>query len=755
MARMKEANALLNEAAGAGLPMDLLACVKLDQSYAADPLHARAEALALLQEARDLAARSGAGAVFAYAELRMGDLAGKRPESLDHYQNALRAAERLGDPELLSRAWLGLGYYRQRLSRFDAAAPFQERALAIAESCGSKPVMATALGNLGWCYFRLGDIDRAMNALMRAEKLVAEMGRLDDRHRWLSGIGDIYLASGDLDQSLAYHKRALDLARKAHNEIWVGVALHGLAETALLKGDMPAARTYNEEALEIERRIGNPNQLVFSELNQARILAASGDAAGAAREFREVAATGTRVGEVNVVWEAYGGLASLARAAGKPRAAEAEYREAIRTIDREWLRLGTDEYRSSFLAPHLIRFFQDYVDFLIERGEPEKALQMAESSRARVLSQRLEKQGSLPGTLDLEGLKRAARSARTVILAYWLAPKRSSVWAIASGKCARFDLPADTEIAELVRKYTNVIVNDGDPLARNDPSAMALYRAVLAPVHKLIPPGAEAIIVPDGALHQLNFETLLVPGTPAHYWIEEAAIATAPSLRVLRKDIPAPAGPAKLLLIGDPVSSDPEFPPLPYVKKEIEAVEEQFPPADRAVYTGAGAFPGRYAEAAPANFTTIHFAAHATANRESPLNSAIILSRRGDEFKLYARDVAAIPLRANLVTISACHSAYAKAFSGEGLMGFAWAFLQAGARNVIASLWDVDDASSVRIMKRLYAGIAAGQPPARALRAAKLTLIASGERHRRPYFWAPQELYTRQIEALPPLRARR
>jgi len=190
----------------------------------------------------------------------------------------------------------------------------------------------------------------------------------------------------------------------------------------------------------------------------------------------------------------------------------------------------------------------------------------------------------------------------------------------------------------------------------------------------------------------------------------------------------------------------PEFPPQPNVKKEIAAVQEQFPPLTHAVFTGADAVPERYAGAGPANFTAIHFATHATANRESPLNSAIILSHHGESFKLYARDVAQVPLRAELVTISACHSAGAKTYSGEGLMGFAWAFLQAGAQNVIASLWDVDDASSVQIMRHLYAEIAARQPPARALRAAKLALMRSSGRYKPPYFWGSLQVFTRRIE---------
>src|SRR4029079_4118668 len=111
-------------------------------------------------------------------------------------------------------------------------------------------------------------------------------------------------------------------------------------------------------------------------------------------------------------------------------------------------------------------------------------------------------------------------------------------------------------------------------------------------------------------------------------------------------------------------------------------------------FQGDRASPTAYKAAAPARFTFVHFTAHAAANLETPLDATVILTRHDDAYKLYARDVAERPLRAELVTVSACRSAGERAYSGEGLVGFAWAFLRAGGRRVIAGLWDVDDGST-------------------------------------------------------------
>ncbi len=79
-------------------------------------------------------------------------------------------------------------------------------------------------------------------------------------------------------------------------------------------------------------------------------------------------------------------------------------------------------------------------------------------------------------------------------------------------------------------------------------------------------------------------------------------------------------------------------------------------------------------------------------------------------------------LQAQLVTISACRSAGARQYHSEGLVGLAWGFLSAGARHVVAGLWDVPDRSTGELMERMHAELARGARPAEALRAAQLSL---------------------------------
>jgi CHAT domain-containing protein len=259
----------------------------------------------------------------------------------------------------------------------------------------------------------------------------------------------------------------------------------------------------------------------------------------------------------------------------------------------------------------------------------------------------------------------------------------------------------------------------------------------------MVPRGSRVVVVPDGGLHNLNFETLLVQSPQPHYWIDDVTISIAPSLGIVRAGKPPSSVRRSLLLMGDPVTQGTGYPPLPQAALEIANVEREFPARDSIILTGRRAVVDAYSAAQPGRFSTIHFATHVDANSQSPLDSSIILSPQPNGFRLYARDVARTPLRADLVTISACRGAGARTLSGEGLVGFAWAFFQARAQNVVTSLWDVYDNSTAQLMDDFYSGVAAGHSYPDALRQAKLKMLHSN--YERPYYWAPFQLYSRTI----------
>lgn len=434
-------------------------------------------------------------------------------------------------------------------------------------------------------------------------------------------------------------------------------------------------------------------------------------------------------------------LARLYIDTGRPHMAEARFQSAIAAVENHQAGLTKEDYKVSYLSS-LVRFYRSYVDFLIGRGDVGRALEVVESSRARLLKERAAGAGS-DASVRAPELEKLARSSHRVFLSYWLAPKQSYVWAIAPAGIRMFALPPEKEIRELVESYRTVIEDLRDPLESHNPAGVRLSQILLAPVGKLVPSGSHVVVVPDGPLHSLNFATLPAPADAAKYWIEDVTLSVAPSLGLVFGSH-AGANPrhANLLAIGDPESPGREFPRLPNARKEVETIAALFSGSDKVVYEGAESQPTVYRRADPARFSFIHIAAHATANRASPLDSALILSPDGNAYALTAREIMKIPLGAKLVTLSSCRSAGARAYSGEGLVGLTWAFLEAGARNVIAGLWDVDDESTSRLMARMYGGLARGAEPEDALRTAQLSLVRDVQSpYHKPYYWGPFQLY--------------
>ncbi len=94
------------------------------------------------------------------------------------------------------------------------------------------------------------------------------------------------------------------------------------------------------------------------------------------------------------------------------------------------------------------------------------------------------------------------------------------------------------------------------------------------------------------------------------------------------------------------------------------------------------------------------------------------------------------------MTISACYGAGTRWYQSEGIVGLSWAFLRAGAHQVVAGLWEVDDATTPELMDNFYAELQKGKTAAEALRLAKLKMVKSKSLYANPFYWASLQLYT-------------
>jgi len=704
-----------------------------------------------------------------YAIQGLGLLASERAESAsaEHFYNlSLSFARTHGDSFLEADSLLNLGDESLTMGRFDESIDRSEAGYEVANVAGAEILKLDTKGNIGWAHYRLGDSDAALELFLEAEKRAGDLNDFVDQGAWLTDAGYVYLGDRRFDLAEQAFRKSLEIEKNSDSKEEIYNALRALARLALQLGDLDRASDYAGRALTIARESHNHMDELYPMLVQGQVAAYRGDGAKAQENFEAV--ENDQACPVFLKWEAERSLARLYEGENDPGRADAQYRAALATFETARHTVQHEDSQLSFLT-NAAGIYDDYIHFLVQQKRPDDALQWADYSRARKLAEGLgllskaPAKGTQSGAPPLQA-REIARQARGTVLFYWLGEKQSYLWAITPQDVHLFTLRPGAEIDAMVQRYRSALNGPQDVLQASE-DARALYRTLIEPAKSLLGNDARVFIIPDGRLNNLNFETLVVPEPKPHFWIEDADVVNTSSLRVLAASFAHRSGfgagketyasdrdagtrghqPARrLLLIGDSVAPSQEYRELPRAAQQMANVAKHFSATNEQIFTRGAATPAAYLASNPAQFSHIHFVAHGTASRLSPLDSAIVLSKglnETDSFKLYARDIVQHRLSADLVTISACYGAGERAYYGEGLVGLAWAFLGAGAHNVIAGLWEVTDASTEQLMDQFYNELDKGVRPDEALRAAKLSLL-HGDKFHNPFYWAPFQLYT-------------
>jgi hypothetical protein len=338
---------------------------------------------------------------------------------------------------------------------------------------------------------------------------------------------------------------------------------------------------------------------------------------------------------------------------------------------------------------------------------------------------------------------------------------------------------ADQGLAEALggsRGLTRVLDREAAPPSGLHRRLQALFR-VLVPrdLWPSLKRAREVLVVPDGALHGLPFEALVVALSPEgrpSYWLDEGPVVSyAPSATTAcnlarHRDV-ANGGASSAVVVANPLfereSSAPlrtasrarrrlgTLPPLPGTAREAEEIRRSLLASLSEVVVlseeGAGEAAVRQALGErPRLF--LHFATHGLVEQgRSELLAALALTPSeesnppaADDGLLQLFEIYELDARSELVVLSACDSNMGRRVTGEGVFALSRAFLAAGARRVVASLWPVDDASTAALMGGFYRRLAAagskGVDYSRALRDARREVRERAE-WSHPHYWAP------------------
>jgi CHAT domain-containing protein len=739
LGRPGEALSLLKTDPPSGVTKDISARRKILQAQALCQSGAFPEGESRLKQAETLLGSSDQ-MLLAESALVRGKCAWSE-SNVEVAQENFHRAERLAEHQdhfIRASALGNLGVLLMNSDHYVEAVDTFQALLGLVEPMNSPILKEKALGSLGECYAELGDWRQSLRFSQEAADIAAEINNRRDQETWLIDQGRAHFSIWELPEAEKSYLEALSIAQERDDRIGIAACFNNLSRLALRRGDLVKGEEYLErgKALKVESE-----DLHFA-LDAAEIAVARKQFATAERLLLAELPRTAKNAELRFMVQR--DLGKLYWDQNRLIQADQLLREGIATAERALAKLSRPESRMSFMDR--IPFFDPYIQFLAAQKRLVESLRVAERSRAQVLLAALENDKKSKAVLAVPVLQSLLKTRNQIALAYSLTDEESFLWVITPKRFKMFRLPGHASLFWQIDAFNREIQDHRD--IKDSPAGAKLYETLIRPAEKLVPKGSKVVVIPSKLLSLVNFEALIVPGPQPHYWIEDVDVQVSGSLALLgdaksSSIIRRPKTTRQLLALGAPVEASKDFPALRFAPAEMQRVEDHFSVEQRVVVSGKEATPAAYRANDPGQYRFIHLDTHGVANDLSPLDSAIILSPDANKaYKLYAHEIKDIPLHADVITISACYGAGTRWYQGEGIVGLAWAFLRAGAHQVVAALWEVDDASSPQLMDDFYSELTQGKSAAEALRDAKLKMLHSSDFHRHPYYWASLQLYT-------------
>jgi CHAT domain-containing protein len=379
---------------------------------------------------------------------------------------------------------------------------------------------------------------------------------------------------------------------------------------------------------------------------------------------------------------------------------------------------------------------------------------------------------ALAHPISLRALQDSVLPDRTALVEYFLGDERSFLMCVARGVYRLIELPSARTIEDSLAAYLSFLQDPAIAAGKGLPAARRLYEELLRPAVDVLPGDVDRlVIVPDGVLFRLPFETLAVETSqpsPAAYLNDRYLISYAPSASVLAylKQAPIRPYPKEALAFGISAYGQPGrgpqaedmasaaavlndlyhrsgfvLGPTPYARTEIDDLVRRVTPERVDAYFGDKATEAAFKRLDLGAYRLIHLACHAFSDAQHPLRSALVLAAGGDaEEDGFLQVSEMLPMRthADLVVLSACQTGTGKIVRNEGILGLPRIFFYMGARSVVSTLWPIQDKAGALFMSYFYDSYLHGTGKAGSLQAAKRRM--AGTKYAHPYYWASYTL---------------
>jgi CHAT domain-containing protein len=645
----------------------------------------------------------------------------------------------------------------------------------------------------------LHDYLRAMGCFRSKLDLAQEGGDESSTILAMNNIGDVYVDLKQYEKALSFLQPSYEMARRRNDPLLIGTLLHSIGMVHLGRENFYEAEKVFDRALKDAQKAGNNTLMMKSHYGLAQCLEKRGEYGRAFFHYHQslgiIDAIGSRIrddvsraGFIRNKMDIYERLTDLyyelfdkgkstifayevfntaekAKARAFVELLEKLGRSASADVPKE---TEEEEKLKNSRLDNLRKLATESLD-VEKKKDMEFMIRRVEDRLMAGVFERLseETQDLRPEPVTVGALQKYVLDGETALIEYILGEGRSFMILISKDSYHVVPLLPHSRIQDSLIAYLEFLKDPKIDERKGIAAAERLYGELFRPVERWIPASVtKLIIIPDGILYSLPFETLIPESGNSikkDFLVKRWAISYAPSASALAylarahenrefsKDFLAfgapyypksavfneknPQAPARIMFELYKQNGY-SFSPIGYSKKEVSAISRHFRPGRKDVYLGKKADEGIFKALNLHDYRIIHFACHAFSEENFPLRSALVLSlsaRDAEDGFLQVFEMYNMRLRSDLVVLSACQTGRGKNIRGEGILGLPRIFFYMGSRSVVSTLWAIDDKVTARFMEYFYSYFSESGDKTQSLRQAKLKMMESIYSH--PFYW--------------------
>lgn len=761
-----------------------------------------------LQVFRKLNARRSEGINLLNLSLAYSSL-GNMNKAFELIQKSLEIARLVGHQVLEVYDLEQIGIFYAEANLLDRALMYFEESLALAEKLGVARSIFHIRTQMANVYAEKGEVDKAINYGLETLKLLKDTPFRQVEATQLEDLGEFYILKADWENARKYKRQCLETIHQIEDRNAEAQALASLAIVYKNLDSLATAKRYAGQAIEHAEARKLKSQLWYAQYSMGLVndksqqeqealasYVASINTLEAIRDqiSLENFKSGFMSKHIDVYDITIDHLYKIYHKTNNAQYQHNSFEYSERAKARTLLEILAESNAKirQHIDPNLLKNMEQLTRDIsslmsefpkIEPKNPEyqKTHRKLEEKENQLTKLKLKIQRENPAFAELRyplpitvpQVQAELLSKDVILLEYFLGKENSYLWMITTDSVSMFQLPDRATIEGKLKSYLEHISRP--PTTRDFLSAGHELYSLLIPLEiGRLKPKSHLLIIPDGILHHLPFETLVIekpisPEAEPDYLISQFEISYAPSASValfLKKHLASHKWPMELLALADPVFNykdslapgiadsmnlkfasfsqelyrDFKLNPLEYSRSEVEKISNLYSSTKQKLLFGDAAREEEIKNENLTRYKKLHFSTHGILDEQYPARSAIVLTLDGDPAEdgyLQMHEVFNLNLSADLVVLSACQTGLGQLVKGEGIIGISRAFFYAGASSILVSLWHVDDKTTAEFMVNFYQNLEAGMSKSQALQQVKTQFISRADRECHPFYWAP------------------